>query len=65
MSSKRSSRPKAGQRCAAAQPAHKRAAARAQMRGAEMLFAALLAVTCLHRSLNRLHYTGIVCCLVC
>ncbi len=29
MSSKRSSRPKAGQRCAAAQPAHKRAAARA------------------------------------
>ncbi len=35
-----------------------------QMRGAEMVFAALLAVTCLRRTLNRLHYMGIACCLV-
>ena len=34
------------------------------MRGAEMIFAALLAVTCLRRTLNRLQYTGIACCLV-
>ncbi len=64
MSSKRSSRLRAGQRSAGAQPAYKRTAVRAQLRGAEMLFAALLAVTCLHRTLNRLHYTGIACCLV-
>ncbi len=29
-----------------------------------MVFAALLAVTCLRRALNRLHYMGIACCLV-
>lgn len=34
------------------------------MRGAEMLFAALFAVTFLHRSLNRFHLMGILCCMV-
>ena len=34
------------------------------MRGAEMLFAALFAVSFLHRSLNRLHLLGILCCVV-
>ena len=34
------------------------------MRGAEMLFAALFAVTFLHRSLNRFHMMGIFCCVV-
>lgn len=32
------------------------------MRGAEMVFAAILAVTCLRRALNRLHYLGILAC---
>lgn len=32
------------------------------MRGAEMLFAALFAVTFLHRHLNKWHYLGILCC---
>lgn len=32
------------------------------MRGAEMIFAALLAVTVLRRRLNRLHYLGLTCC---
>ena len=34
------------------------------MRGAEMLFAALFAVSFLHRKLNRLHMLGILCCVV-
>lgn len=34
------------------------------MRGAEMLFAAVFSVVFLHRSLNRLHMTGILCCVV-
>lgn len=34
------------------------------MRGAEMLFAALFAVTFLHRNLNRFHMMGILCCVV-
>lgn len=34
------------------------------MRGAEMLFAAVFAVTFLHRSLNRFHLMGILCCMV-
>jgi hypothetical protein len=33
------------------------------MRGAEMVFAAALAVMFLHRSLNRLHYAGIGACI--
>jgi len=33
------------------------------MRGAEMVFAAVLAITCLKRSLNRLHYLGILACI--
>jgi drug/metabolite transporter (DMT)-like permease len=32
------------------------------MRGAEMLFAALFAVTFLKRHLNKFHYLGILCC---
>jgi drug/metabolite transporter (DMT)-like permease len=32
------------------------------MRGAEMLFAALFAVTFLKRHLNKYHYLGILCC---
>ena len=32
------------------------------MRGAEMLFAALFAVTFLKRHLNKYHYMGILCC---
>lgn len=32
------------------------------MRGAEMLFAALFSVTFLGRTLNKLHYAGIGCC---
>jgi drug/metabolite transporter (DMT)-like permease len=32
------------------------------MRGAEMIFAALLAVTLLQRTLNRLHYGGLAAC---
>ena len=34
------------------------------MRGAEMLFAALFSVVFLKRSLNRYHYSGILCCVV-
>lgn len=34
------------------------------MRGAEMLFAALFSITFLHRSLNRFHLLGILCCMV-
>ena len=34
------------------------------MRGAEMLFAALFSITFLHRSLNRFHLMGILCCMV-
>ena len=34
------------------------------LRGAEILFSAIFAVAFLHRSLNRLHYGGIACCLV-
>lgn len=34
------------------------------MRGAEMLFAAVLAVLFLHRRLNTNHYGGIICCVV-
>lgn len=34
------------------------------MRGAEMLFAALFAVSFLHRKLNRMHFLGILCCVV-
>lgn len=34
------------------------------MRGAEMLFAALFAVGFLHRSLNKYHLLGILCCVV-
>lgn len=34
------------------------------MRGAEMLFAALFAVLFLSRRLNRLHFSGIGCCIV-
>lgn len=34
------------------------------MRGAEMLFAALFSVSFLHRSLNRFHLMGILCCVV-
>lgn len=34
------------------------------MRGAEMLFAALFAVTALRRVLNRYHLLGILCCVV-
>lgn len=34
------------------------------MRGAEMLFAALFAVSFLNRSLNRFHMLGILCCVV-
>lgn len=34
------------------------------MRGAEMLFAAVFSVTFLHRTLNRLHISGILCCVV-
>ncbi len=34
------------------------------MRGAEMLFAALFAVTFLGRRLNRFHLLGILCCVV-
>jgi drug/metabolite transporter (DMT)-like permease len=33
------------------------------MRGAEMLFAAVFAILFLHRSLNKLHYSGIGCCI--
>lgn len=32
------------------------------MRGAEMIFAALLAITVLRRRLNKLHYLGLSCC---
>lgn len=32
------------------------------MRGAEMLFAALFAVTFLNRQLNKYHFMGILCC---
>ncbi|KFM25000.1 Solute carrier family 35 member F6 [Auxenochlorella protothecoides] len=34
------------------------------MRGAEMLFAALFAVVFLKRSLNKYHYSGILCCVI-
>jgi len=34
------------------------------MRGAEMLFAALFSVVFLHRTLNKFHYGGILCCVV-
>ena len=34
------------------------------MRGAEMLFAAVFSVVFLHRTLNRLHLLGILCCVV-
>ena len=34
------------------------------MRGAEMLFAALFAVSFLQRKLNKYHYMGILCCVV-
>ena len=34
------------------------------MRGAEMLFAAIFAILFLHRSLNKLHYGGIGCCII-
>ena len=34
------------------------------MRGAEMLFAAVFSVVFLHRTLNRLHLMGILCCVV-
>ena len=34
------------------------------LRGAEILFSALFAVTFLKRPLNRLHYGGILCCMV-
>jgi hypothetical protein len=34
------------------------------MRGAEMLFAALFAVSFLKRHLNRYHYMGLLCCTV-
>lgn len=34
------------------------------MRGAEMLFAALFSVSFLHRSLNKFHLMGILCCVV-
>lgn len=34
------------------------------MRGAEMLFAALFAVTFLDRKLNRFHLGGILCCII-
>ncbi|KAL3147971.1 hypothetical protein ABBQ38_014266 [Trebouxia sp. C0009 RCD-2024] len=34
------------------------------MRGAEMLFAALFSVSFLHRSLNRFHLLGILCCVI-
>lgn len=34
------------------------------MRGAEMLFAALFAVSFLHRKLNRMHFLGILCCVI-
>jgi hypothetical protein len=33
------------------------------MRGAEMVFAAVLAVVFLHRALNKLHFMGIGCCI--
>ena len=33
------------------------------MRGAEMVFAAILAVVFLQRSLNKLHFMGIGCCI--
>lgn len=35
------------------------------LRGAEILFSALFAVLFLKRKLNRLHYGGVVCCMVC
>jgi drug/metabolite transporter (DMT)-like permease len=35
------------------------------MRGAEMLFAAIFAVLFLKRNLNKYHYGGIACCVVC
>jgi drug/metabolite transporter (DMT)-like permease len=34
------------------------------LRGAEMIFAALFAVTFLHRPLNRWHYGGVALCMV-
>ena len=34
------------------------------LRGAEILFSALFAVLFLKRKLNRLHYGGVVCCMV-
>eukprot|EP00892_Ulva_mutabilis_P009770 jgi/Ulvmu1/7165/UM034_0073.1 len=33
------------------------------MRGAEMVFAAVLAITCLNRTLNRMHFLGILACI--
>lgn len=34
------------------------------LRGAEMIFAALFAVSFLHRPLNRWHYAGVALCMV-
>ena len=34
------------------------------LRGAEILFSALFAVLFLKRKLNRLHYGGVLCCMV-